>query len=60
VRNSKNQEGRQSPAGVIRVEWEPDFPKKLTKNELRTYQAGRNALYQRAANIIGGTVLLAE
>lgn len=42
--------------GHLRCEWTPDLPRKLSRAELRQYRAGRDAHYQRVANIIGGTV----
>jgi hypothetical protein len=46
--------------GTLRVEWEPNPPRKLSKSEWRQYRAGRDAHWQRIANIIGGAVACAE
>lgn len=46
--------------GTLRAEWSPDQPRKLTKQEWRQYRAGRDAHWQRIANIIGGAVACAE
>ena len=46
--------------GQLRAEWEPDRPRKLSKQEWRQYRAGRDAHWQKVANIIGGTVACAE
>ena len=47
-------------AGMMRAEWSPDLPRKLSKHEWRAYREGRNAHHQRIANIIGGVVAYAE
>ena len=46
--------------GQLRAEWEPDAPRKLSKREWREYREGRDAHWQRIANIIGGAVTCAE
>ena len=46
--------------GTLRAEWTPDPPRKLSKQEWRQYRAGRDAHWQRIANIIGGAVACAE
>jgi hypothetical protein len=46
--------------GFLRAQWEPDLPRHLTKHDFRQYRAGRNALYRRAANVIGGNLMLVE
>ena len=46
--------------GQLRAEWEPDPPRQLSKREWREYRAGRDAHWQRIANIIGGAVACAE
>jgi hypothetical protein len=46
--------------GQLRAEWEPNPPRKLSKQEWRQYRAGRDAHWQRIANIIGGAVACAE
>lgn len=42
------------------VEWEPDLPTKLTKNEIRVYQEHRNRHYQRLVNIVGGSMAVVD
>src|SRR5262249_8420960 len=51
---------RSGAAGNMRVEWEPKLPGRLTRRELNQYRVGRNALYAKAADAIGGNILLAE
>jgi hypothetical protein len=46
--------------GQLRAEWEPNPPRKLSKSEWRQYRAGRDAHWQRIANIIGSAVACAE
>ena len=46
--------------GQLRAEWEPNPPRRLSKQEWRQYRAGRDAHWQRIANIIGGAVACAE
>jgi hypothetical protein len=47
-------------AGVLRCEWRPDAPRKLSKIEWRQYRAGRATHHQQLANIIGYTIAVAE
>jgi hypothetical protein len=42
---------------TLRVNPAPVLCRDPNKQEIRQYQAGRNALYQRAANIIGSNVM---
>ena len=46
--------------GQLRAEWEPDPPRRLSKQEWRQYRAGRDAHWQRIANIVGGAVACVE
>jgi hypothetical protein len=46
--------------GQTRVQWSPDPPRRLSKAERRQYRAGRNALYQEVADVIGAAVAVAE
>jgi len=44
------------------VQWEPDMPPKgwLTKARADRYREGRNAIYQEAADIIGGNLMVVD
>ena len=44
------------------VQWAPDMPAPgtLSAAELKQYIAGRNAVQQEVANIIGGNILVAD
>jgi hypothetical protein len=46
--------------GSLRVEWRPDMPRKLSKRELHDYRRGRNAHFQRVANVLGGALAIVE
>ena len=46
--------------GVMRCEWMPDMPRKLSEREWREYRAGRDQHHQRVANIVGGAVAVVE
>jgi hypothetical protein len=46
--------------GMLRTEWDPDRPRRLSKREWREYRAGRDAHWQQVANILGRPVALAE
>jgi hypothetical protein len=45
--------------GALCVQWEP-IPDRLNKKELAEYRRGRDGLFQRAADAIGGSILIAE
>jgi hypothetical protein len=47
-------------SGMMWAEWKPDLPRKLNARALTDYRAGRDALYSKVANAIGGNVMLAE
>jgi hypothetical protein len=48
--------------GQTNVEWVPSLPPKgwLTKARRDRYLEGRNAIFQEAANIIGGNILVTD
>ncbi len=48
--------------GGASCEWEPEVPGKvgLTKKELRRYRAERDKIYQRAANRMGGSIMVVD
>ena len=46
--------------GQLRAEWEPDPPRRLSKQEWRQYRAGRDRHWQRIADITGGVIACAE
>lgn len=50
--------------GQLNVAWEPDVPHNVPMNErkrfISEYVRGRNALFQEAANILGGSILVAD
>jgi hypothetical protein len=47
-------------AGVLRCQWEPAVPRRLSKREWRQYRAGRDLHHQRLANILGIAVTVAD
>ena len=54
--------GELDPAVVIRPvpgEWHPHMPERLDEEELADWRAGRNAVYQLAAHMIGERLAVA-
>jgi hypothetical protein len=49
-----------NPDLPIRCEWTPDFPRKLSMDELRQYRRGRDNLLAEAGRLIGSDVLVLE
>jgi hypothetical protein len=55
--------GELDPAVVIqpiRGEWHPRMPERLDEEELADWRAGRNAVYQLAAQTIGARLAVAD
>jgi len=46
--------------GVLHAQWEPSLPHQLSAAEWRDYRAGRDALFRRAASILGRRVGVGE
>lgn len=44
----------------IATNWQPSFPKRLTKRELNQYKDGRNVLMQHVADLTGGRVMVID
>jgi hypothetical protein len=55
--------GRRDGGAVIRLdpgEWHPRMPERLDEEELADLRAGRDAIYQLAALMVGGRLVVAD
>ena len=55
-----DREPERGAAMVVRAEWSPTVPKRLTKQELRQYRAARAEITEEIAKLTGFTIAVLE